>query len=414
MSKVGICLEQGNQELILNPQNISEQPTLSTVLALGNTAGNSSISGVNNLSATSITTPTLANGSATLTVGTLGQITNIVGTLQNNGAELPAYISSSGVASGSIDMNSNTITECNSLDSVSSLTLGGTTALGVNVGRSAQTTDLLGNIQFNSSSGTSGQVLTSTGATTAPTWQASASSSYISASGVASGSIDMNSNSITECNSLDSASALALGGTTALGTTLGRSTQTTNLLGNLQVNSQAGTSGQYLKSNGSGSVPTWASPTLLVSAPAQSTPNAGVTTPYQLFISTVINGIAGEWYLFTFRTNLTSATSSESPEIAMTLTTTAGNTTPTTTNSFNVTTPSSNILTTRPDELTSLCISKHYGAITGRQDQTMNFTYMYQFASTATITFGVWSWSQLTSGNYNRKNVSLNYVRLNA
>jgi len=171
MSKVGICLEQGNQELILNPQNIIVPPNLTQTLTSGNAAGGLSITGVNNLAATSVTTPTLANGAATLTVGTVGQITNIVGTLQNNGAELPAYISSSGVASGSIDMNSNSITECNSLDSVSSLTLGGTAALGTTLGRSTQTTNLVGNVQINGSSGASGEALISTGATTAPTWQ---------------------------------------------------------------------------------------------------------------------------------------------------------------------------------------------------------------------------------------------------
>jgi len=411
MSKVGICLEQGNQELILNPQNILEQPTLSTVLSLGSAAGNQSITGVNNLAATSVTTPTLANGANTLTIGTAGQITNVLGTLQNNGTALPAYISASGVASGAINMNANNITGCPSVDSASALTLGNTTATGTTLGRATQTTNLLGNVQFNSSSGTSGQVLTSTGATTAPTFQALPTPAFVS---TATSNLNMSTFSITSCPSVDSASALALGNTTATGTTLGRATQTTNLLGNLQVNSQAGTSGQYLKSNGSGSVPTWANPALGVVAPAQGTPNAGITIPYQLFISTVINGTAGDWYLFTFRTNLTSASTSESPEIAITLTTSAGSVTPTTTNSFNVTTPGSNILTTRPDELTALCISKHYGAISGRQDQNMNFTYLYQFASTATITFGVWSWGNGTSGTFNRKNVSLNYVRLNA
>ena len=58
------------------------------------------------------------------------------------------------------------------LDSSTALSLGGTTSLGVNVGRTTQTTNLLGNLQINSSSGTSGQVLTSTGAGSAPTWQA--------------------------------------------------------------------------------------------------------------------------------------------------------------------------------------------------------------------------------------------------
>jgi hypothetical protein len=37
---------------------------------------------------------------------------------------------------------------------------------------------LLGNVQINSSSGTSGQVLTSTGASTAPTWQSSVNITY--------------------------------------------------------------------------------------------------------------------------------------------------------------------------------------------------------------------------------------------
>jgi hypothetical protein len=256
MSKVGICLEQGNQELIMNPQNIIVPPNLTQTLTSGNAAGGLSITGVNNLAATSVTTPTLANGAATLTLGTLGQITNIVGTLQNNGAELPAYISSAGVASGSIDMNSNSITECNSLDSVSALTLGGTTALGTNVGRSAQTTDLLGNVRLNGSSGTSGQVLTSTGATTAPTFQA-LPTPYISSGGVASGSIDMDSNSITECNSLDSVSSLTLGGTTALGTNVGRLTQTTNLVGNVRINGSSGASGEVLTSTGATTAPTF-------------------------------------------------------------------------------------------------------------------------------------------------------------
>lgn len=61
---------------------------------------------------------------------------------------------------------------CPTYDSTNGLSLGGTTSLGVNVGRSGQTTDLKGNLQINSSSGTSGQVLTSTGAGSAPTWQA--------------------------------------------------------------------------------------------------------------------------------------------------------------------------------------------------------------------------------------------------
>ena len=135
MSKVGICLAQGNQELILNPQNINEQPTLSTVLALGNAAGNRSITGVNNLAATSVTTPTLSNGVSALTVGTAGQ-----------------------------------------------------------------TTDLVGNVRVNGSSGTSGYVLTSTGASTAPTWQASGG--WV---GTATTDLNMATFNITSCPNINSA-----------------------------------------------------------------------------------------------------------------------------------------------------------------------------------------------------------------
>ena len=44
-------------------------------------------------------------------------------------------------------------------------------------------------------------------------------------------------NTIVDCPNEDIASALALGGTSALGTTVGRSTQTTNLIGIVQINS---------------------------------------------------------------------------------------------------------------------------------------------------------------------------------
>lgn len=60
---------------------------------------------------------------------------------------------------------------CPTIDTSSSLSLGTSTATGVSVGRTGQITDLLGNVRINSSSGSSGQVLTSTGASTAPTWQ---------------------------------------------------------------------------------------------------------------------------------------------------------------------------------------------------------------------------------------------------
>jgi len=66
---------------------------------------------------------------------------------------------------------------CPTIDTSSTLNLGASTATGVNLGRTGQTTDLLGNVRVNSSSGSSGQVLTSTGASTAPTWQTPAAGS---------------------------------------------------------------------------------------------------------------------------------------------------------------------------------------------------------------------------------------------
>jgi hypothetical protein len=68
---------------------------------------------------------------------------------------------------------------CPTIDTSSTLSLGTSTALGVNLGRTGQTTDLLGNVRVNNSSGSSGQVLTSTGASTAPTWQTPAGSSSL-------------------------------------------------------------------------------------------------------------------------------------------------------------------------------------------------------------------------------------------
>jgi hypothetical protein len=116
MAKVGVCLANGNNEFILNPSELAVTPTLSQVLTSGSAAGSQPISGVTTLTATALSAPTL--------------------------------------------------------DASAALNVGATTALGVNVGRSGQTTDLVGNVRVNGSSGTSGYVLTSTGVSTAPTWQA--------------------------------------------------------------------------------------------------------------------------------------------------------------------------------------------------------------------------------------------------
>lgn len=141
MGKVGVCLAQGNQENILVPQYIA--PTLSQVLASDSAAGSQPISGVTTLTATTLSAPTL--------------------------------------------------------DASAALNVGASTALGVNVGRSGQTTDLVGNVRVNGSSGTSGQVLTSTGASTAPTWQAAGASSWV---GTATSELQMGTYPITSSTSL--------------------------------------------------------------------------------------------------------------------------------------------------------------------------------------------------------------------
>jgi hypothetical protein len=233
MGKVGICLAQGNQENILQPTDIF--PTLGQVLANGNSAAADVVltgaAKTNTLRSTGVTIQdnieanvkglyqstsfTLQNGLKYMTgsatdglsftdVATGGFSTYKKESIVTN-ASVPVFdisvnaLTLSGVAStsgqvvtanasgkpiwaapasgwtdtatSSLNMASFGITACASVDAAAALTLGGTTALGVNVGRAAQITDLLGNVRVNSSSGTSGQVLTSTGASTAPTWQ---------------------------------------------------------------------------------------------------------------------------------------------------------------------------------------------------------------------------------------------------
>jgi hypothetical protein len=97
-------------------------------------------------------------------------------------------------------MSNNAITNCRSIDSSgSTLSIGNTGALGTNLGRTGQTTNLLGNVKFNSSSGNTGNVLISTGPTTAPSW-----TNYPSISNVLSiGGNNADSNSILNVGSIE-------------------------------------------------------------------------------------------------------------------------------------------------------------------------------------------------------------------
>jgi hypothetical protein len=162
----------------------------------------------------------------------------------------------SNVLTTGINFNNKAVSGITSIDSAGTLSLGGTTATGVNVGRANQTTNLIGNVKINESSGTEGQVLTSTGETTSPTWQTPASSTFV---GTADKALAMSDFAITGATTIDSAGTLSLG-TTSLGTTIGTSAQTTNIKGNVQINESSGTEGQVLTSTGETTSPTWQTP----------------------------------------------------------------------------------------------------------------------------------------------------------
>jgi hypothetical protein len=217
---------------------------------------------------------------------------------------------------GGMTLNTNSIAGCSSIDgNNSALTIGqGASTTSTVIGRSTATTNIQGNVQFSSSAGTSGQVLQSNGTGTAPTWV----NNYISPTGVASGNIDMNNFAITSpnvlemsggngmllnsvgdtceilgisnvggmtmnantiggCSSIDgNNSALTIGqGVSTTSTVIGRSTATTNIQGNVQFSSSAGTSGQYLRSNGTGTAPTWVNGTGAWSGTALTDLNMG-------------------------------------------------------------------------------------------------------------------------------------------
>ena len=89
-------------------------------------------------------------------------------------------------------MGENAITGAITIDSAGTLYLG-TSSLGTTLGTSSQTTNIEGNVQINGIPGTSGQVLTSGGIATAPTWQTPASSTFV---GTADKALDMGSYAI--------------------------------------------------------------------------------------------------------------------------------------------------------------------------------------------------------------------------
>jgi len=159
---------------------------------------------------------------------------------------LAQTLTAGATANMAINMGSFGLTACTSVDSSAALALGGSTATSTAVGRLTQTTDLLGNVRVNGSSGTSGQVLTSTGATTAPTWQAAGAggsqtlAQTLTLGNTANMGINMGGFGLTNTSAVDASGAvLTLGGTTATSVVVGKAGQTTNLVGNTQLNGVA-------------------------------------------------------------------------------------------------------------------------------------------------------------------------------
>lgn len=114
----------------------------------------------------SITTPTL---SGTVTLSSSPQI--VTGTNTSAGITIQTGdANTTPFTVGSITIDTGAAS--GSGGSSATVSIGTANSKGVNIGRTGQTTDIRGNIQVNSSSGTAGYVLTSAGASAAPTWSA--------------------------------------------------------------------------------------------------------------------------------------------------------------------------------------------------------------------------------------------------
>jgi len=362
----------------------------------------------------------IGNSSALTLNGTQGTAAQVI-TADANGTPYwasPAtpYISASGVASGGI-------TSLPSINASGAMTIGNNVATtGLTIGSGNYTTAMGGNVGFGGNSVSGLNNIDGNSAVLAIGTQATTTNVSIGKAGQdvnVAGSLKLGGNAISGAISLDGNNGtLSIGreSTTTSNISIGQSGVAIDLNNTVRFGANgavsAGTAGQVVTSGGTGTYTRWANPTLPFTIGTAEQPNSGNSVPYQLFTSTAIVGTIGSTYMFNFRTNITSASATETNEFVMTLTTTSGAVTPTTSNSFNVLNPSVDILTTRPNELTSLAMTKHYSTVTGRQDRTLTFTYLYTFTASTTITFGVWSWAQGTAGTFVRKNYQLSYIKM--
>jgi hypothetical protein len=128
------------------------------------------------------------------------------------------------------------------------LTIGGTNATSVVIGNNSNITNILGKLQIASSEGSAGQVLTSNGTNTIPTWN-SLSTIGFGWIGTANSNLSMGVYSIIGSSLDSSGTNLTIGGTTAESVTIGKASNITNILGNLQIAGSAGEAGKVLTSN---------------------------------------------------------------------------------------------------------------------------------------------------------------------
>jgi hypothetical protein len=263
--KVGICLEQGNAELVLNPQNILD-PTVNSIGMVDGTLSASSSTVATNtttVSNTGVTVGTTSFGS-TYTNTITGDKTLLQTPNNSRTTEIvPATVNLSQTNSGVASTISNSFGQGPYVSMTATSTSNPPDFPAINV--SLSTAGLSANNSFgwnldvaklnlNGASSTTGQVITAD-ANGRPIW-GSPATPYISSTGVASGGI-------TSLPSIDASGTLLLGtnsATTAI--TVGSASASELLLiPPLKVGTlgNAGVAGQYLTSS-SGGANTWTTP----------------------------------------------------------------------------------------------------------------------------------------------------------
>ncbi len=290
MSKVGICLTEGNQELILNPQNILD-PTVNsikptTILDLNNQAG------------------------------TAGQILSSTSS-GIDWVDAPATPNIGAVITAGGDANGGTITNLSSLSASGTLLLGTNSATtAITVGSSSATELLLIpplKVGTLGNAGVAGQYLTSSGGS-ANTW----TTPYVNASnGRVAGNLLLQGNDITGVDAIDGNSgALSIGrgaGTTSA-ISIGKAGIPIDLNNTIRCGAEgslsAGSANQVITSQGAGLPTVYKFPTLATASVQQAPTISGTRFTNNIQVAynrTVITSPAvGTKYLFFLTTTVDS------------------------------------------------------------------------------------------------------------